>query len=521
MSDNNQVWFLTGTSSNFGITLTRALLKAGHRVVATARTPSKLPFVTGDRLLVLRLDVNDVPSISQAFDEAKKRFGRIDVLVNKAGSNMLVELEGHSEIHARDMFGTQFWGPAHVQKKATAIIEAQRSQGLIFNVTTVMAVFAAPLSTIMCASKAASESLSISRASSSPFVTAVNVRPGGFEDQPVAVIGEQLPSYAAKDLGRTVAATIRSYANKPPPGIGNVRKMAETLIALAKLPRDKLPIRAVVLGSDVSSITRAVATKRVAHIKHGQHLLSQVQRSGPRFKEARVWFVANANSTLGQNLVQVLLASGQRVAVALPSDGTLSPLASHDQLLVVHSPRVNVDALGTVLNSVAEHFGRVDVILNAPSDRQESQQDDWETAYAIAERVFWSPMNTMSVALKVLRERNPPGAGGRIFNILTTVSTEDSSVAVHNALNAAVNIGTAALARELPGRWNIGVAAVTLDSDLHADPETARTLIALAELSQSDLRARSLLERALWRALSARHRLNCPTLARSKQCCAR
>ena len=35
-----------------------------------------------------------------------------------------------------------------------------------------------------------------------------------------------------------------------------------------------------------------------------------------------------------------------------------------------------------------------------------------------------------------MRERNSLGIGGRIFNVLTTISTEDPSLSVHSALNA-------------------------------------------------------------------------------------
>ena len=39
----------------------------------------------------------------------------------------------------------------------------------------------------------------------------------------------------------------------------------------------------------------------------------------------------------------------------------------------------------------------------------------------------------------------------------------------------------------MPRRWNIGISTITIDSDLHAADETARTLMALAELSRADL----------------------------------
>lgn len=120
MTGDGKVWFLTGTSSNFGIALTDVLRKAGCRVVATARTPSKLPFNSDDSLLILTLDVNDPLSISRAFDDALKHFGRIDVVVNKAGVSTLAELESMPENVARNIFGAHCWGPARVQETVGA-----------------------------------------------------------------------------------------------------------------------------------------------------------------------------------------------------------------------------------------------------------------------------------------------------------------------------------------------------------------------------------------------------------------
>ena len=110
-----KVWFITGASSNFGVALTGALLRAGYCVVATARTVSKIPFETHESLLILSLDVSDPASISCAFDVAVKTFGRIDVVVNKAGVHACGELESIPETSAREMFDVQLWGPARIQ----------------------------------------------------------------------------------------------------------------------------------------------------------------------------------------------------------------------------------------------------------------------------------------------------------------------------------------------------------------------------------------------------------------------
>ncbi|VDC00832.1 unnamed protein product [Peniophora sp. CBMAI 1063] len=485
MSDTSKVWFLTGATSNFGVALTRTLLKAGHCVVATARSPSKLPFTEeeSDALMILPLDVSDPSSISVAFDAAKKRFGRIDVVVNKAGSNAVGELEALSDERARGIFTTQFWGPARVQEEAAKIFTAQGDQGLIFNITSPAAVFPGPLGTIMCASKAASEVWTLARARGLPSVVAVNVRPGGFEEHPQADLKEQPPAYGAKDLGRTVSATLRSAMGNQPPGIGDVHKMVAQLVAIADQPRNQLQ-SAILLGSESYGVSRAMALKQIAHISHSQNILRSVKTASTRSSIARVWFVSNANTTLGQTLVRVLLAAGSRVAAVTPANETQSLAIAHDHLLLVRLQDLSVASITSAMDEAVERFGRLDLVVNAPSRGPGSQGDSWDLLHGAVDRIFWSSMNTSSAGVKTLRERNPTGAGGRIFNIL---ATESGVGPIVSTMNKALEVGTIALSRELPRKWNIGVSAITIDGDLHADDETARTLVAMAELSYSIL----------------------------------
>lgn len=134
-----------------------------------------------------------------------------------------------------------------------------------------------------------SEVLTLTRARSSPYVTAVNIRPGGFEDHPEASIELQPSAYASKDLGRTLAATMRLVMSNQSPGQGDVRKMVKTLIALAELPKEQLP-GAVLLGSEAFAISRIGAMKRIEKIQHGQRIINDLRRVGPQSKYPCVWF---------------------------------------------------------------------------------------------------------------------------------------------------------------------------------------------------------------------------------------
>lgn len=92
------VWLITGCSSGFGTSLSKIALKAGHKVIATSRNPSRnLALVKEvEELggLWLTLDINGSSAdLQKVVDEGTKKFGGIDVLVNNAGIGIIGALE--------------------------------------------------------------------------------------------------------------------------------------------------------------------------------------------------------------------------------------------------------------------------------------------------------------------------------------------------------------------------------------------------------------------------------------------
>jgi NAD(P)-dependent dehydrogenase (short-subunit alcohol dehydrogenase family) len=56
----SKVWLVTGCSRGLGREIARAVLAAGHRLVATARSPRELDFLpSSERLRTVALDVTD------------------------------------------------------------------------------------------------------------------------------------------------------------------------------------------------------------------------------------------------------------------------------------------------------------------------------------------------------------------------------------------------------------------------------------------------------------------------------
>ncbi len=139
----SKVWFITGAGSGLGTGIARAALRAGDRVVATGRNLEKVrkayPDAAQENIAFVQLDVADETQAKAAVDEAVKRFGRIDVLVNNAGYSLLGNFEQMTTAEIQHQFAPNFYGVVHVMQAALPVMRRQRS-GHIINISSVAGV---------------------------------------------------------------------------------------------------------------------------------------------------------------------------------------------------------------------------------------------------------------------------------------------------------------------------------------------------------------------------------------------
>ncbi|KMW57107.1 Dehydrogenase [Candidatus Rhodobacter oscarellae] len=173
---------ITGCSSGFGKLAAKSFLAQQWNVIATMRAPEReSELISGDNLILARLDVTDPSSIRAAVEAGSDRFGGIDVLVNNAGygGHALFEEATDASIHA--MFETNVFGPMNTMR---AVMPGMRKQGggTIINVSSMAGLIPVPGNSVYTASKHALNGLSEAMAlECAPFGIKVRiVEPGAF-----------------------------------------------------------------------------------------------------------------------------------------------------------------------------------------------------------------------------------------------------------------------------------------------------------------------------------------------------
>jgi NAD(P)-dependent dehydrogenase (short-subunit alcohol dehydrogenase family) len=135
----SKVWLITGSANGLGRSIAEAALRAGEKVVATARQPQQLQDLVGqygDRVLAVKQDVTNADDAVSAVKSALDAFGRLDVLVNNAGYSRFGPFEQISDADFKGIVDTCFYGVIYTTRAALPVMRKQRS-GVIFQVSSV------------------------------------------------------------------------------------------------------------------------------------------------------------------------------------------------------------------------------------------------------------------------------------------------------------------------------------------------------------------------------------------------
>src|SRR4051794_32619924 len=241
MTENStqNVWLVTGAGRGLGVDIARAGLAAGHRVVATARDAGNVTKALGehDDLLAVALDVTDPAAAQAAVAAAVERFGRLDVVVNNAGSFNAGFFEEMTPADFRAQIETTLFGPVNVTRAALPQLRRQRS-GLLMAISSTAGIASTgDFLTAYAASKFGVEGFMEGlRSEVAPFgIKTMLVEPGFFRTELLTPQSTRYAQPSIADYADRTAATIEAWQGMDGKQGGDPAKLASAVVELAAL----------------------------------------------------------------------------------------------------------------------------------------------------------------------------------------------------------------------------------------------------------------------------------------------
>jgi len=248
--ETKKVWYITGASKGFGLSLVKQLLATGQMVAATSRNTVELINAvgpTGDNFLPLQVNLDNEASVNQSIQNTVKTFGRVDVVINNAGYGIGGSIEELTDQETRDSFDINVFGTLNVIRKVMPYLRGQRS-GHIINIASIAGITSATGWAIYAATKFSVVGLS--------EVLADDVRPLGIKVTVVAP-GAFRTSFLTPDslfMAKNqiddyegVRSSHNRYLQMDGQQAGDPEKAAEAIIQITK---EENPPLYLLLGAD-------------------------------------------------------------------------------------------------------------------------------------------------------------------------------------------------------------------------------------------------------------------------------
>jgi NAD(P)-dependent dehydrogenase (short-subunit alcohol dehydrogenase family) len=157
MTTTKPVALVTGASSGIGKAAAQALVEAGFEVAGTSRNIAGIAPL--DDVTFVNLDVTSDESVNDAVGQVIEWFGRLDVLVNNAGSGAAGAAEESSVAQDQRVFDINFFGLVRMTKAVLPHMRAA-GHGRIINISSVLGLVPAPYMASYAATKHAIEGYS-------------------------------------------------------------------------------------------------------------------------------------------------------------------------------------------------------------------------------------------------------------------------------------------------------------------------------------------------------------------------
>ena len=184
-----KVAVVTGASKGIGAAIAKSLAAEGASVVvnyASSREGADKVVAEikkgGGKAIAVKADVSKASEVKQLFEETKRAFGKLDVLVNNAGVFRFAPLQDVTEDEFHREFNINVLGTLLATKEA---LNHFNGSGSVINMSSVASTSPVPNSSIYSSTKGAIDTLTIGLCGElAPRKIRVNViAPGGVETE--------------------------------------------------------------------------------------------------------------------------------------------------------------------------------------------------------------------------------------------------------------------------------------------------------------------------------------------------
>jgi len=154
----DRVALVLGASRGIGQAIAEAMGEAGAHVVLAARSADKLEAVAsgirtrGDRASTVSIDVSKIDSIRSGIEQILQDHGRIDILVNVAGTNIRKRAEEYTEKEYDHLVNTNLRGIFQATQFVGAAMKKQQN-GKIINIGSLTTTIAFPYLSVYAITK--------------------------------------------------------------------------------------------------------------------------------------------------------------------------------------------------------------------------------------------------------------------------------------------------------------------------------------------------------------------------------
>lgn len=138
-----QVALVTGCSGGLGVQMAKALASQGCNIVALARRMEKLEEVAaeitaayGVEVLPIKCDITDTASVDAAVAKTMEKFGRLDIVINNAGTGAVAPAEDITDAQFENEMNIDLEGTFKVARAAAKQAMIPAKYGRIINIAS-------------------------------------------------------------------------------------------------------------------------------------------------------------------------------------------------------------------------------------------------------------------------------------------------------------------------------------------------------------------------------------------------